>query len=56
MLSDVEGEAAETQVWLDYAEACGYLDKEVHAELYKKYNHILGMVVNMVIHPEKWTL
>jgi|TARA_R100000479_G_scaffold33554_3_gene13953 four helix bundle protein len=55
-LSDVEGEAAETQVWLDYAQACGYLTKETHTELFKTYNHILGMVVNMIINPEKWTL
>tara|TARA_R110000823_G_scaffold307312_3_gene430113 strand:+ start:2605 stop:3039 length:435 start_codon:yes stop_codon:yes gene_type:complete len=55
-LSDVEGEAAETQTWLDYAQACDYIENEVHSELFKKYDHILGMVVNMIIHPEKWTL
>ncbi|HET7361195.1 MAG TPA: four helix bundle protein [Salinimicrobium sp.] len=54
-LSDSEGEAAETQVWLDYAFACGYIDKESHKKLYDKYDHILGMLVN-IIHPEKWTL
>jgi len=55
-LSDVEGEASETQVWLDYAQACGYLSKETHTELFKAYHHILGMAVNMIINPEKWTL
>ena len=55
-LSDSEGEAAETQVWLDYAFSCGYIDKEVHKKLYDKYDHMLGMLVNMIIHPEKWTL
>ncbi len=26
-LSDAEGEAAETQTWLEYAHACEYIDK-----------------------------
>jgi len=29
-LSDSEGEAAETQVWLDYALACNYIDNKTH--------------------------
>ena len=32
-LSDSEGEAAETQVWLDYAYACKYIDPKTHAKL-----------------------
>ena len=55
-LSDSEGEAAETQVWLDYALACEYIDKESHTKLYDNYDHILGMLVNMIINREKWTL
>lgn len=55
-LSDSEGEAAETQVWLDYALACGYINREQHEMLYTKYDYILGMLVNMIINPEKWTL
>ena len=27
-LSDAEAEAAETQVWLEFAVKCGYLDRE----------------------------
>jgi four helix bundle protein len=54
-LSDSEGEAAETQVWLDYALACGYLNKEDYNMLFNKYDHILSMIVNMTNHPEKWT-
>src|SRR5680860_719109 len=37
-LSDSEGEAAETQVWLDYAFACGYIEKEIHDKLFDKYD------------------
>ena len=54
-LSDSEGEAAETQVWLDYALACDYLNKENYHALYDKYDHILAMIVNITNHPEKWT-
>ncbi len=55
-LSDVEGEAAETQVWLDYAFACKYIDDKEHAAIFAKYNRILGMIVTMIINPDKWTL
>ena len=54
-LSDSEGEAAETQVWLDYALACKYVEVEKHAKLYDKYDHIISMIVNMIIKPEDWT-
>ncbi len=54
-LSDSEGEAAETQVWLDYALACEYIDKTSYKTLTDKYDHILSMLVNMANHPDKWT-
>lgn len=54
-LSDSEGEAAETQVWLDYALGCNYIDKEVHSTLNDKYDHIIAMLVNMSNKPENWT-
>jgi four helix bundle protein len=55
-LTDSEGEAAETQVWLDYSLACDYLDKNQHSALFDKYDHILGMIVNMANNPDKWSL
>jgi four helix bundle protein len=55
-LSDVEGEAAETQVWLDYALACKYINEQQHAPLFKKYGSILGMIVTMITNHDKWTL
>jgi len=54
-LSDSEGEAAETQVWLNYALACKYIDVEKHDNLYDKYDHIISMVVKMIIKPNDWT-
>jgi four helix bundle protein len=55
-LTDVEGEAAETQVWLDYALACAYINVEQHKPVFDKYNSILGMTVTMTTNPDKWTL
>jgi len=40
-LSDAEGEAAETQVWMDYAVACEYISQNEHKALDDKYDHIL---------------
>lgn len=55
-LSDSEGEAAETQVWLDYAFACGYISNEEHQKLYDKYEHIIAMLINISTKPENWVL
>lgn len=54
-LSDSEGEAAESQVWLDYAFECGYIDKKTHTKLNDKYDHIIAMIVNMTSKPENWS-
>jgi four helix bundle protein len=34
---EADGEAAETQVWLDTARDCGYLAPEEHQELHDRY-------------------
>ena len=53
-LSDSEGEAAETQVWLDFSLECNYISKSEYSTLYKHYDNIIGKLVNMSIQPEKW--
>ena len=55
-LSDSEGEAAETQVWLDFALKCGYIDEVKHGSLYDHYEHIISMIINMIKQPEKWSI
>ncbi len=55
-LFDCEGEAAETQVWLDYAMNCNYLEKETQNRLREKYDHILSMLVLMRNNYDKWIL
>ncbi|MBP6661944.1 MAG: four helix bundle protein [Paludibacter sp.] len=55
-LSDCEAEAAETHAWLDFALACDYITIEDYEKLYKEYDMILGMLVKMIVEPEKWSL
>ncbi|MDX2042073.1 MAG: four helix bundle protein [Acidobacteriota bacterium] len=55
-LGDSEAEACETQVWLQFCVECGYLTPEIGKELYREYDAILGMLVNMITHPEDWKL
>jgi four helix bundle protein len=55
-LSDAEGEAAETQVWLQFAVKCGYLKRDDVTELYRTYDEILSILVEIIAHPEPWLL
>jgi four helix bundle protein len=55
-LSDAEAEAAETQVWIEFAVKCGYLDPEVAVELDKSYDIIQGKIITMLTNPEKWRI
>jgi four helix bundle protein len=55
-LSDAEAEAAETQVWIQFSVDCGYLMRDVGADLYREYDAILGMLVRMRTRPEDWSL
>jgi four helix bundle protein len=55
-LSDSEGESAETQVWLQFAVKCGYLDRNEGACLYETCDQVLKMLVEMINHAEQWLL
>jgi len=55
-LSDSEAEAAETQVWLQFAVKCDYLEAEAARTLYTTYDHIIGKLVVMIQRPEQWAL
>ena len=52
--SDAEGEAAETQVWLELAVRCGYLPKEIGKRIYDDYDTLLGACGNDQNSKEKW--
>ncbi len=53
-LADSDGEATETQVWLDFAKDCDYLLPEKHAELIKGYEEVGKMLGTMMSMPEKF--
>ena len=55
-LSDADSEAAETQVWLEFAIDCEYLRRDEVAVLYRTYNEIMGTLVGMINHSESWVL
>jgi four helix bundle protein len=55
-MSDAESEAAETQVWIEFAVRSKYLSPECGRDLYRAYNEILRTVVGMINHPDTWTL
>jgi four helix bundle protein len=53
-ISDAESEAAETQVWIEFAVQCKYMKREEARTLYKAYNEILATLVGMITHPKSW--
>ncbi len=55
-LSDAESEAAETQVWLEFAVKCKYLKREEATILYQTYSAVLRTLVGMINHPETWVI
>ena len=55
-LNDSEGEACETQVWVEFARQCNYLDDDTCKELEAAYDQIMGQLVKMISQPDKWLL
>jgi four helix bundle protein len=55
-LNDSETEACETQVWVEFARRCEYLDDETCQELDATYDEIMGQLVRMVIDADKWLI
>jgi four helix bundle protein len=53
-LCDSESEAAESQTWLDFSLSCGYISQTEYNNFNEKYEIILGSLVNMSLHPDKW--
>ena len=55
-LSDSESEAAETQVWLEFAVKCKYMTRDQAAALYRVYDSVIATIVGMITHPETWVI
>ena len=44
----------ETQVWLELAQKCHYLNRETEKRLDAVYDHIIGQLIRMIDEAEKW--
>lgn len=55
-LNDAEGEAAETQTWLDFSTSCGYIHLDRARALRARYDRVLGKLVTMIGKPRPWIL
>lgn len=55
-LNDAESEAAESQVWIEFAQAIGYLSQEGANDLYTAYDGVIGKLVTMSNQADKWSV
>lgn len=55
-LNDAEGEAAETQTWVEIARRCGLLCSREAVELDRGYEDVLGQLVAMASRPDQWAI
>ena len=54
-LTDCAGEAAETEVWLDFSNDFGYINREEHNDLLARYDEVNRMLYGMIDKAEKFT-
>jgi four helix bundle protein len=55
-LNEAEAEACETQVWIELAERCGYLDENTALELDRTYDVVIKQLVRMIDDADKWLI
>jgi len=53
-LTDCDSEAAETQVWIDFALDCGYLSKDNHDRLASQYEEVGRMLGSTIAKSEQF--
>lgn len=53
-INDAEGEAAETQTWIEFARRCGYWNDQVASDLDHRYEVIIKQLVRMHEGAEQW--
>lgn len=53
-ISDADGEASETMVWIDFSKDCKYLDELKHTALMNKYHEVGKMLGSMADNPSKF--
>lgn len=55
-LSDAESEAGETQVWIEIANRCQYVNHETANRLDEKMDRLIKQIVHMIQHSDDWTI
>ena len=55
-LNDAEGEAAETQTWVEFSVRSKYLDRQRGLELFREYDEIVAMLLSMGNNPDMWVM
>ena len=53
-MTDADGECAETQVWLDTAKDCGYLNEDEYRNLIQRYEEVGRMLNSLIQNPERF--
>jgi four helix bundle protein len=53
-LTDADMENAETLVWIDFAENCNYISKELHQKLISQNDEVGKLINYMINNPEKF--
>lgn len=55
-LNDAEGEAVETQVWIEIAFRCQYITEDTRDKFDDIYEHILAQIIRMIEEVDKWLI
>ena len=53
-MSEADGEGTETQVWIDFAYACGYISSELQSRWRRGYEEVGRMLGSMIAYPERF--
>jgi four helix bundle protein len=53
-LTDSDAENSETQVWLEFALKCNYINKNTHNELLNESNEVGKLINYMILNPQKF--
>ncbi len=53
-MTDADGEASETVVWLDFSKDCAYISNEFHKSVIPRYAEVGKMLGSMVNNPERF--
>ena len=53
-MTDADGECTETQIWLDFAMDCKYIDEAIRNRLHKEYEEVGRMLGSMANNPDKF--